>query len=179
MLLQQAVRTSWINFILLLTVLVCTVLSIARRKKDIGGGLFYFYYWISAFVLVYAREALRNPKVFAPSYQPQVINHGALVAAVFPRFIGISVVAVIALIALVKREWDWLERLRLALLVEVTIAGLSVGLDIRYFPGAVKFNAARWIGLCLWLLYFYFSKRVRRVFGAKNSEVTVAEQAAT
>ena len=100
-------------------------------------------------------------------------------AAVFPRFIGISVVAVIALIALVKREWDWLERLRLALLVEVTIAGLSVGLDIRYFPGAVKFNAARWIGLCLWLLYFYFSKRVRRVFGAKNSEVTVAEQAAT
>jgi hypothetical protein len=166
----QAIRSTWINLILLPAFLICTVLSIVRRKKDIGGWLFYFYYWVLAFVVIYAREALQNIKVFAPSYYPKVINHEALVAAVFPRFIGISVVAVIAIIVLVTRERAWLERLRLALLVEVIIAGISVGLDVCYFPRSVKLNVGRWIALLLWLLYCYFSKRVRRVFGANHTE---------
>ena len=175
----EAFRSTWINLILLPAAVICAVLSIVRRKKQIGGWLFYFYYWIFGFVVIYAKEAVQSAKVFAPSYHSKVINHEALVAAVFPRFIGISAVAVIAIVVLVKREWAWLDRLRLALLVEVIIAGVSVGLDIRYFPRSLRLNAVRWIGLLLWLLYFYFSKRVRRVFGARNLEVAAVERAMT
>ena len=92
---------------------------------------------------------------------------------------GAWVVAAVAFVALVKREWAWLERLRQALLAEVLIAGVSVGLDVYYFPRSIRLNAVRWIGLVLWLLYIYFSKRVRRVFGMNPTAVGLTERLLT
>lgn len=159
-----------LNAALLTAAFICALVSVFRRRKAIGGWLFYFYYWIFAFLLAYAKDALQNARVFVPSYYSQVINHEALVLAVFPRFFGMLAVVVIALVLLVNREKAWLERLRVVLLAEGVIAGVSVLLDIWYFPSSTFSNVSRWIGLCLWVLYFYFSKRVQRVFGTKDSE---------
>jgi hypothetical protein len=62
------------------------------------------------------------------------------------------------------KEWVWVERLRLALLVAAIIALISLALDAVFFPRSLFRNAARWIGLALWTLYFSVSERVRRVF---------------
>lgn len=165
----QGLQPSGLNLVFLMAAIVCAIVSIFRRKKAIGGWLFYFYYWIFAFLVAYAADALQNARVFVPSYYPRVINHEALVLAVFPRFFGMLAVVVVALVLLVNREKAWLERLRIVLLAEVVIAGVSVLLDIWYFPRSTYSNASRWIGLCLWVLYFYISKRVQRVFGTKDS----------
>ena len=78
MLLQQAFRSSWLNLILLPAALICAVLSIVRRKMEIGGWLFYFYFWISAFALSLAKELFRSLGIFAPSYHPEAVNHWPL-----------------------------------------------------------------------------------------------------
>ena len=83
MLLQQAVRTSWINLILLPTVLVCTVLSIARRKKHIGGWLFYFLLLDFRFCPSLRERGLAEPKglrsiVPAPSYKSRGSRGGSI-----------------------------------------------------------------------------------------------------
>jgi hypothetical protein len=140
------------------------VLSIVGRKQAIGGWLLYFYYWIFAVVFISLRDIALHPYVFRPSSGPGSVNHEALVLAVFPRLFVYLAVAAVAIVLFVKREWVWVERLRVVLLAGVVIAGVSVWLDVRYFPTSTRYNTARWIGLCLWLVYFFVSKRVHHVF---------------
>lgn len=140
------------------------VISIAGRKHEIGGWLFYFYYWIFAILYVSLRDFILHLNVYRPSFGAGSVNHEALVLAVFPRLFVYIAVAFIAAVLLVQREWVWVERLRVALLAGVVIAGFSVWLDVRYFPKSTLSNAGRLIGLCFWLAYFFISKRVHHVF---------------
>ena len=140
------------------------VVCITGRKQAIGGWLLYFYYWIFAVLFISFRDIAQHLNVYSPSFRSGAVNHEALILAVFPRLFVYLAVAAAAVVLLVQREWVWVERLRIALLAGVLIAGLSVWLDVRYFPGSTRSNASRWIGLCFWLLYFSVSKRVHRVF---------------
>ena len=153
------------------------VLCISGRKQAIGGWLLYFYCWIFAVLFISVRDIALHPNVFSPSFRSDSLNHEALVLAVFPRLLVYLAVAGIAVVLLIKREWVWVERLRVALLAGVIIAGFSLWLDVRYFPKSTYFNSLRWIGLCSWLLYFFVSKRVQRVFrthdwGTFGSQIT-------
>lgn len=163
-LLFQAARTVGMNRIFFPVSLIFAIASIARKKESIGGWLLYFYYWIFALLAAYVSDFLLHLDVFRPSYAPDKINHEALVLAVFPRLFAILAVIVVAIMLLIKRDWAWVEKLRLVLLVEVVISGFSVWLDIRYFPNSIPLNAARLVGLFLWLIYFHVSKRVHHVF---------------
>lgn len=105
------------------------------------------------------------------------MNHEALVLAVFPRLLVFVTVAAVATILLLRRDWVWVERLRVVLLAGVIIAGFSVWLDVRYFPKSTLYNAPRLAGLCFWLAYFFVSKRVHHVFRTHdwdkfNSQIT-------
>jgi len=144
------------------------VVRVVRRKEAIGGWLLYFYYWISAVLFISFRDITQHLKVYGLSFRSTSMNHEALVLAVFPRLFMHVAVAAVAVILLMKREWVWVERLRVVVLAGVLIGGLSVWLDVRYFPGSTRSNAARWIGLCLWLLYFLASKRVHHVFRTRD-----------
>jgi hypothetical protein len=139
-------------------------LSVVRRKQEIGGWLLYFLYWIFAVLFISLRDIAQHPNVFRPSFSRGSVNHEALVLAVFPRLFVYLALAIVAVILLVKKEWVWVERLRMLLLSGVIIAGFSVWLDVRYFPTSLRSNALRWIGLCFWLVYFFVSKRVHHVF---------------
>jgi len=140
------------------------VISIVGRKQEIGGWLFYFYYWILAILYVSVRDFALHVKVYKPSFGSGTVNHEALVLATFPRFFVYLAVATIAGVLLFRREWVWVERLRTALLAGVIIAGFSVWLDVRYFPKSTFSN--RWqIDWPLFLAgIFFVSKRVHHVF---------------
>jgi len=144
------------------------VVCITSRKQAIGGWLLYFYYWIFAVLFVALRDIVRHLNVYSPSFRSESGNHEALVLAVFPRLFVYLATAAVAFILLVKREWVWVERLRVVLLAGVLIAGFSLWLDVRYFPGSTRSNGARWIGFCLWLFYFLVSKRVHHVFRTRD-----------
>ncbi len=150
------------------TSVVFIVLSISGRKQAIGGWLLYFYYWIFAVLFISFRDIALHPNVFRHSFGSGSVNHEALVLAVFPRLFLHLAVAAVAIILLIKREWAWVERLRVTLLAGVIIAGFSVWLDVRYFPKSTLSNGVRWIGPCFWLGYFFVSKRVYHVFRTKD-----------
>lgn len=140
------------------------VMCIVRRKEAIGGWFLYFYYWIFAVLFTSLQNITQHLDVYSPSFRSDAFNHEVLILAVFPRLFVYLAVAAVAVALVVKREWAWVERLRVALLAGVLIAGLSVLLDVRYFPGSTRSNAMRWVGLCFWLGYFLISKRVHHVF---------------
>lgn len=150
--------------ILLYISIAVIVVCATGRRRAIGGWLLYFYYWILLVLFNSLRGIAQHLNVFRPSFGSGSVNHEALVLAIFPRLLVYSVVAAIGVVLLVRREWAWIERLRVALIAGVVIAGLSVWLDVLYFPKSTRFNAVRWIGLCFWLGYFFVSKRVHRVF---------------
>jgi hypothetical protein len=102
-----------------------------------------------------------------------------LIVAVYPRLFALLGVVGIAVAVLKWREWLWIERLRLMLGVTIFIAGISVVLDAIFFPRSLVPNLTRWIMLCVWLLYFSFSERVRGVFHAKDWNQTTAQTVIT
>jgi hypothetical protein len=58
----------------------------------------------------------------------------------------------------------------------ILLVGISVVVDFLYFSDAVGVNPGRWIVLCLWLIYFSISVRVRLVFLTKIwGEVPIAK----
>ena len=138
--------------------------GITGRKQAIGGWLLYFYYWVFALLFTSLQDIVRHPNVYSLSFRSDSVSHEALVLAVFPRLFVYIVVGAVATILLIKKEWMWVEHLRVVLSAGVLIAGFSFWLDVRYFPSSIRVNGIRWIGLCLWLLYFFVSKRVHHVF---------------
>ena len=155
------------NPILFYISVAAIVVSVASRKQPIGGWLMYFYYWIAAVLYISLQDILLNPEAFNFN-NSDMPNQGALFLAVFPRLLAYLGIAATAAMLLLKKEWIWVERLRVAILVGVLIAGISVLMDVRYFPNSIRSHVVRWIGLCLWLLYFHASKRVRHVFQTKD-----------
>jgi cell division protein FtsW (lipid II flippase) len=94
----------------------------------------------------------------------------ALILAVFPRLIAVIAVMTCTFVLLRTKEWRWVQRRRLALLVAAIIALISLALDAEFFPRSLVRNGARWIGLALWTLYFSVSERVRGVFQTHDWE---------
>jgi uncharacterized membrane protein YidH (DUF202 family) len=157
-----------LNRILLSAGLVTGIVSYLRRKQEIGGWFLYFYFWISAVLVIYLTDALNNYRVFLPSSKLDATRHVALITAVYPRLLALVGVVVIAVALLKWREWSWIERLRLMLAVTAVIASISVALDVRYFPRSLFANLIRCTMLWVWLIYFYVSKRVHHVFRTRD-----------
>ena len=106
----------------------------------------------AAVVFISLRDIAQHRRVDSPSFRSDSVHHEALIRAVFPRLFAYLGVTAVAAVLLRKRAWAWVERVRVVLLAGVWIRGVSVWLEVRYFPGSPRSNGARWIGLCLWLL---------------------------
>lgn len=167
------------NAILSPAFFIMALVSYVRREKDIGGWLMYFYYWMSAVLVVYLHDAIGNYRVFLPSSKLDTAHHMALISAVYPRLFALLGVIGVSVALLKWREWEWIERLRLMLGVTVVVAGISVALDAVYFPRSLFANALRWVMLCMWLSYFQFSKRVHHVFRTKDWDKFASGQVAS
>jgi hypothetical protein len=157
-------RASWIPALALLFMVVCY----ARRKQEVGGWLLYFYGWMFALFYWYLRDFLGHAALFLPNARLEKTVHLALILTVIPRLLATCAVVVLIIILSNVREWIWVERLRLMLAVTVVVAGISVALDARYFPGTLAVNAMRLFMLGIWLVYLFVSDRVQRVFRTRD-----------
>ncbi len=158
------VGATGLDRILAPTAVIFAIVSYLRRKQEIGGWLLYFCYWIVGVLVISLADIVRHPQVFFHQQAQNSGFHLALILAVFPRLIAVIAVMTCTFVLLCTKEWVWVERLRLALLVAAIIALISLALDAGFFPRSLFRNGARWIGLALWTLYFSVSERVRRVF---------------
>jgi hypothetical protein len=148
--------------------LVCAIVSYMRRKEEIGGWLLYFYFWIWAVFLSYVTNILGHYSVYLPSSKIAPEQRMALIVAVIPRLLVFAAVIGIATVLFRRREWLWVQRLRLVIGAAVVISAVSLVVDVRYFPATLLVNGSRFAGLCVWFLYVCFSKRIRRVFQTKD-----------
>ena len=150
-----------------LAAIAFAIASMVRRDEDIGGFLLYFYFWIFATPLVFASDIVMHPQAFLRADRHDAF-HLALILATFPRLIAFVVATVMAVMLLFRREWDWVERVQLALSVCVIISLLSLAINWKCFPNSLRSNAIRWISLLLWTIYFFVSKRVNHVFRTRD-----------
>jgi hypothetical protein len=156
--------------------LVGALVCYLRRKEEIGGWFLYMYYWIFAVLYFYSKDFLGHMDFLLPSSQRDEAQRAAFLLAALPRILGLTGVAIILIILVKQREWIWVQRLKMVLGATVLIAAISVGLDVEYFPNAVRVNVLRLVMSCVWFLYLCFSERIRRVFQTKDWGEGAAKQ---
>jgi hypothetical protein len=146
-------------------------------KEAIGGWLLYFYCQIYVWVASLLVSSISTAAALYPRWSANATGQpSAAVFAVLPEILGFAGVAIVATGLLEFRSWLWVQRLRMAISSGILLVGISVVVDFLYFSDAVGVNPGRWIVLCLWLIYFSISVRVRLVFLTKIwGEVPIAK----
>ena len=149
-------------------VLVYGGVCYARRRMPIGGWLMFFYLWIGGEFLRLFLNSAEHPRAYLGAGGDGKKLQLALVIATIPRLIAVSCALVAGVALMVRREWKWVERLRMYLIAATTVSGISVAMDAVYFKPVLGMNLARCAGLAVWTAYFYQSERVERVFLRKD-----------
>ena len=144
--------------------LVVVVLCITRRNENIGGWLMFFYYQIYASVALSLLSVLRSVETFSPSYWSESGDYAVYLASVLPRYVAFLFVGIVASVLLSRRTHTWVIHLRIALGAALGLMTLPLLLDALFFPDALIWNVLRVLMLGAWLIYFFVSERVKRVF---------------
>lgn len=166
---RGAMVPSW-RFYLNSAVLVYCIVCYVRRGKPIGGWLMFFYSWMGGEFLRLFLSAVEHPSAYLGPGGDGKRLQLALVMTTIPRLIAVGCALAAGIVLLVRREWKWVERVRMYMVAAMTVSGISVAMDAVYFKSALWMNVARCAGLAVWTAYFYVSERVERVFLTKDWE---------
>jgi hypothetical protein len=144
--------------------IVAVVWCISRRNENIGGWLMFFYYQIYASIALFLFSALGSAEKFAPSEWRETSNYLVFLASVLPRYAAFLLVGATATVLVSKKTHAWVIYLRIALGAAIGLMALPLLLDALYFQDALIWNLLRVVMLGAWLIYFFVSERVKRVF---------------
>ncbi len=142
-----------------------------RKEQPIGGWLLYFYinlYVGGAVGLALIALSLKN---YVPAAGVSPSLYWLWVIAVAPSQVLLIAQVVIGSILLKKREWKWVNYLRLAFALDVAFALLAIFIDQAHFEDNLIFDFLVLGVSTIWLLYFWRSVRVRRVFKTRDWSV--------
>ena len=140
------------------------VLCIRRRHEDIGGWLMFFYYQIYGSIVSFLFYGIQSPQKFLPSGWSEASDYLVFLASVLPRYAAFVAIGVVATVLLRKKTHAWVIHLRIALGAALALMALPLLMDALYFPDATIWNVFRLLMLGAWLVYFFVSDRVKRVF---------------
>jgi hypothetical protein len=169
--------TATINQFAPAAVILLALLSYFRRKEAIGGWLLVFFCQMYVGVVVVllgsipivARAFPATPTVAAPASK-------LVVLVTLLRLAASVVVATVSTFLLRDQNSVWVERLRLALGAALFLNGITLIIDILYFPSTLVRNLFGWLVLLAWLISFFVSVRVRMVFFSKTWGETPPEK---
>jgi hypothetical protein len=144
-------------------------LAVHRRKKPIGGLLFYFFWSIFAGVAMTAIFLAIGVKNYLPAtWNGQHLLYSLFLASTLPG-IAAQICLLIAAIALLRaRNWEWVLRIRSILAADILVTVVGLLIDASFFPDNLLLGAYSLIFPVIFLPYMYRSKRVRRVFLSKD-----------
>src|SRR3990172_4614270 len=151
---------------------IIIILSIARRKKEIGGWLLYYYvqlYTSAVFSVVILMFSFQN---FLPMTWGGVT--GLYFLFLLSTVSGILILFVELFFAerlRKSRNFDYLASLRIVLWIHLTVALLGLIIDLVVFQKNVPLAVIGLVAPIVWLPYFYYSKRVDRVFRTSDWNV--------
>lgn len=136
------------------------------RRRAIGGWLLYFYIqlYMSLLVsLIFFPQIIAN---FAPGEWDSTMRYVLFVLSTMPVLLAQGLEAFAATRLLFSRNEKNLHFLRKVLVALVAVSGVSLAIDIAYFPEAptIALNVLTLIMSGIWTAYFFKAKRVRLVF---------------
>jgi hypothetical protein len=161
--------TATINHFAPAAVILLALLSYFRRKEEIGGWLMVFFSQIYvgvAVVLLGSIPIVAKAFPATPSGSSPVAKLVAVVTLL--RLAAYAIVAIVSTFLLRERNSIWVQRLRLAIGAALLLNGITLVVDILYFPSTLVRNLFGWLVLLAWLIYFFVSVRVKMVFLSKT-----------
>jgi hypothetical protein len=140
-----------------------------RKKKEIGGWLLLFYiqmYGGALMTLIFTPVSISNYNpaswVETPALYPLFLI--STLPGIVLRFVELFV----AERARRGRSWTLIRTLRMLLWIDIGAAIVGALIDGAYFEDSLPLSVLALAWPSIWLPYFYFSKRVRRVFDIKD-----------
>jgi hypothetical protein len=140
-----------------------------NRKKEIGGWLLYYYiqlYIGVVITLVLALVSFHNYLPTAWAAQPNL--YPLFLLSTVPGVVVVPVQLVLAERLRLSRDYRHVHTLRVVLWADLAAAIVGTVIDARFFEQNLGFDILALIWPCIWLPYFYVSKRVVRVFRTKD-----------
>jgi hypothetical protein len=142
--------------------LACGIVAIIRRKRAIGGWLFYFFCQVFlGLALVAASTHWQN---YSPSEWDSPARYFLFILSNLSRVVLLAAIAVIGILLVETREWCWVICLQYALATYAFLTILKLPVDTYCFPSATTRDAMSLAFPVVWMGYFAVSQRVRKVF---------------
>lgn len=146
--------------------LACGIIAIVRRKRAVGGWLFYF------FCQVLIGLALVAVSTTWSNYLPREWNDPAryflFALSSLSRTAMLAAIAAIGILLVETRDAQWITGLQYALATYAFLTILKLPVDIYCFPGATARDTVSLGFPIVWMAYFSVSQRVRKVFREKS-----------
>ena len=155
-----------------LVIYVC----VKRRPQEIGGWLLYYYIQLYIGVMGAVISFFLTFDPFLPGSWDSAPDE-------YPWFIISTLLGQLALPAQLavaeklrfSRDARWLQWLRAFLWVDLALSVTETGIDSRFFPDALLLDALSILWPAIWIPYFYFSKRVKRVFKISEGDMAAVQ----
>jgi hypothetical protein len=160
--------------------IVAWIICAKRKDRSIGGWLL-FYYWQIFAGAVFAAFLLTT--VGYANYIPEVHNRPLdfwlFFISAMPSVALLWVQAGAALMLLCVRTWDALQLLRYILVASAAFEWIAVTIDAYKFQQNLPISSMGAVQMTAWMIYFFASKRVQRVFKYDDWELPASTPTST
>ena len=146
--------------------LACGLIAIVRRKRAIGGWLFYFF--CQVFIGLALLAVSTHWKYYLPREWSDPLRYFLFTLSSLSRMVLLAAVAIICIVLAETRHAQWITALQYALAAYAFSTVLKILVDIYSFPGAASRDAMSLGFPLVWMAYFSVSERVRKVFREKT-----------
>lgn len=139
-----------------------------RKAKEIGGWLLYYYiqlYIGAIFMVVLTIVSINN---YNPSLWEEQKTYMLFVFSTIPGIAIFLVQAGVATMAMKTRDYYWIKKLKLVLVLDLIFVLSAMVIDYQFFNDNLPFDVLGLIWPLIWLPYFSKSVRVEKVFVTKD-----------
>jgi hypothetical protein len=145
--------------------IIVIIMCVARRKKEIGGWLLYYYIQLYSGAIFSILLLMISPQNYLPMTWGGIT--GLYILFLFSTVPSILIIFVELFFAerlRKSRNFEQIRPFRVVLWFHFGIAILGLSIDSMVFQDNVPLAVIGLISPTIWLPYFYKSKRVDRVF---------------
>ena len=139
-----------------------------RRHQAIGGWLLYFFIQLYISLGVTILLFIAGFENYRPSAWEGSGLYPLFILSTVPGLLLVPVQVTFGTFVLNRRDWKWVQRLKVVLLIDLVFVLIALAIDSYYFSDNVFFDVYSLIWPSIWLPYFTKSKRVQRVFKTKD-----------
>jgi hypothetical protein len=146
--------------------LACGLIAMGRRKRAIGGWLFYFF--CQVFIGLALLATSTHWKYYLPQQWGDPLHYFLFTLSSLSRLALLACIAVVSVLLFETRSAAWIAALQYALATYAFVTVLKIPVDLFCFPSATSRDTMSLGFPLVWMVYFAVSVRVRQVFVEKS-----------